>query len=217
MTGPAVSLTFDNGPCRGVTGGVLDELERRQLPATFFVIGERLDSAGLELAERAVAEGHRVGNHTYTHTMLLGAASDHEAVVAAEIEPTAARLDGLAGPEKLYRPYAAGGILDNQVLNPAAVTYLVDHMYTCVLWNSLPRDWEDPDGWVDRALADVAGQPWTVVVLHDVPTGAMNQLPRFLDALAALDAEVRLDFPDACLPIQRGRVMHDLSSLLPAG
>lgn len=212
---PVVSLTFDNGPWPGVTDAVLDELAQRGLPATFFVIGNLLVGEGLDLAQRAVAEGHRLGNHTQTHSRLLGAAEDAAAVVAAEIEPTAGRLAGLGGEEKLFRPYAAGGVLDHRVLNAAAVSYLVAHRYTCVLWNSLPRDWEDPDGWPERALADVGGQPWTVVVLHDVDTGAMKQLPRFLDALADMEAEVRPDFPESCLPIRSGRVEHDLSSLLP--
>jgi peptidoglycan/xylan/chitin deacetylase (PgdA/CDA1 family) len=213
--GPVVSLTFDNGPWPGVTDAVLDELARRGLPATFFVVGDRLVGEGLDLAQRAVAEGHRLGNHTFTHTLLLGAAEDAAAAVAAEVEPAAARLSSLDGEEKLFRPYAAGGVLDHQVLNSAAVSYLVAHEYTCVLWNSLPRDWEDPDGWTERACADVAGQPWTVVVLHDAPTGAMKQLPRFLDALADMEAEVRPDFPASCLPIRRGHVEQDLSSLLP--
>jgi peptidoglycan/xylan/chitin deacetylase (PgdA/CDA1 family) len=198
-----------------VTEVVLDELARRALPATFFVVGDRLVGEGLDLARRAVAEGHRLGNHTNTHTVLLGTAEDAAAAVAAEIEPAAARLAGLDGRDKLFRPYAAGGVLDQRVLNPAAVAYLVANEYTCVLWNSLPRDWEDPVGWVERAWADIAGQPWTVVVLHDVATGAMKQLPRFLDALADMGAEVRPDFPESCLPIHRGRVEQDLSSLLP--
>lgn len=213
--GPLVSLSFDNGPCPGVTDAVLDELAQRGLPATFFVVGDRLVDEGMDLARRAVAEGHRLGNHTHTHTLLLGAAEDAAAAVVAEIEPAAARLAGLDGEEKLFRPYAAGGVLDYRVLNRAAVSYLVAHEYTCVLWNSLPRDWENPDGWVKPACADVAGQPWTVVVLHDVGTGAMKQLPRFLDALADMEAEVRPDFPESCLPIRRGHVEQDLSSLLP--
>ncbi|HEY1988607.1 MAG TPA: polysaccharide deacetylase family protein, partial [Acidimicrobiales bacterium] len=92
---PVVSLTFDNGPWPGVTDAVLDELAQRDLPATFFVVGNRLVGEGLDLARRAVAEGHRLGNHTYTHTLLLGAAEDAAAAVAAEIEPAAAKLASL--------------------------------------------------------------------------------------------------------------------------
>ena len=68
-------------------------------------------------------------------------------------------------------------------------------------------------GWVDRALADVRRQPWTVVVLHDVDTGAMRVLPRFLDGLADLGASVAAGYPDSCLPIKDGRVQSSLSHL----
>ena len=60
-------LTFDNGPEPEVTPGVLATLARRGIPATFFLVGDKLrDPAGLALANRARAEGHRVGNHTLT-------------------------------------------------------------------------------------------------------------------------------------------------------
>ena len=71
-----------------------------------------------------------------------------------------------------------------------------------VLWNSVPRDWEDPDGWPARALADIERLDWTLVVLHDVPTGAMRALPRFLDALAERQVTVVSELPPACVPIR---------------
>ena len=74
---PRVTLTFDNGPTPGVTEGVLQTLQEHGAPATFFVVGRELERDGVRaLAERAVAEGHRVGNHTLTHTVLLGACDD---------------------------------------------------------------------------------------------------------------------------------------------
>ncbi|HWC37218.1 MAG TPA: hypothetical protein VG476_01760, partial [Acidimicrobiales bacterium] len=73
-----------------------------------------------------------------------------------------------------------------------------------VLWNSVPRDWEDPSGWVGRALEDVARQEWTVLVLHDLPTGAMDHLARFVDAAIADGAEVVQELPPECVPIERG-------------
>ena len=76
--------------------------------------------------------------------------------------------------------------------------------YTCVLWNSLPGDWHDPDGWLDRAVDDVMAQPWTVVVLHDLPVGAADRLDAFLDRLGALDVEFSQESPDGCTPIRAG-------------
>jgi peptidoglycan/xylan/chitin deacetylase (PgdA/CDA1 family) len=56
-----VALTFDDGPDPVWTPRVLDILRRYQARATFFVIGRP------ELVTRMHAEGHEVGNHTFTH------------------------------------------------------------------------------------------------------------------------------------------------------
>ena len=203
-----VTLTFDNGPWPGVTERVLDTLRGRQVRSTFFVVGTQLRKAR-DLTERAASEGHWVGNHTMTHSVTFGEGADPVAEVAEAEE----LIGELAHREKWFRPYGRGGILDDQLLSADAITHLKDNGYSCVLWNSVPRDWEDPDAWIDRALADVQANDWTVVVLHDLPTGAMRRLPKFLDALDAIDAEVVQDFPDACVPIRRGEVIGDLSRL----
>ena len=62
-----VALSFDNGPDPAVTPGVLDVLARRGVKATFFVLGKNLASAErMKLAQRAAAEGHRIGNHSFS-------------------------------------------------------------------------------------------------------------------------------------------------------
>lgn len=68
----------------------------------------------------------------------------------------------------------------------------------------MPHDWDQPDTWVQRALSEVSAQPWSVLVLHDLPTGAMSHLPEFLDGLDRLGAEVAQPFPDTCVPIRNG-------------
>jgi peptidoglycan-N-acetylglucosamine deacetylase len=212
---PKVTLTFDNGPTPGVTQDVLDVLAARDLHATFFVVGRCLrQSGGRELARRTVAEGHRVGHHTTTHSVLLGSAGDPAGAVRAEIADLASEMEEFDRDLKLFRPYAAGGVLDRRVFSEAAIRYLQHHDYTCVLWNSVPHDWEDPVGWVDRALAHILAQPWTVVVLHDIASGAMSQLPCFLDEVARSGATVVPDFPEACLPIVAGEVKQSLSHLI---
>jgi peptidoglycan/xylan/chitin deacetylase (PgdA/CDA1 family) len=213
-TFPKVSLTFDNGPTPGVTDQVLDLLAERALPASFFVIGKQLQRpGGAALARRAIAEGHRIGHHTMTHSVLLGQADDPESAVDAEIAALAPVLEEFDDDEKLFRPYAAGGVLDQRVFSQSALRYLRAHDYTCVLWNSLPHDWDDPVHWVERALTDVSQQPWTVVVLHDVDTGAMAQLGRFLDELIGREVAIVPDFPETCLPIRAGRPTQSLTHL----
>ena len=68
-----VTLTFDNGPEPSVTPRVLNVLARRGVRTTFFVIGNKLLTRDVRACtERAHAEGHWIGNHTWTHTRPLG-------------------------------------------------------------------------------------------------------------------------------------------------
>jgi hypothetical protein len=77
--------------------------------------------------------------------------------------------------------------------------------YTCVLWNSVPGDWLDADGWLRVALDDVTDRPWSVVVLHDLPTGAADRLDEFLTGAADRGVEFVTETPDDCTPIRAGR------------
>lgn len=61
-----VYLTFDDGPVPEVTPQVLDILDRFQIKATFFWVGENLIKYP-HLAQEVVRRGHQVGNHTYNH------------------------------------------------------------------------------------------------------------------------------------------------------
>jgi len=212
--GKRVTLSFDNGPFEDVTPGVLDTLGARDLRASFFVCGRDLrDPRRRALVERARNAGHRIGNHTLTHTVELGATDDPDAP-RREIGDAQELLGPLAAPERWFRPYGAGGILGPRLLSRDAVRYLCDGGYSCVLWNSVPRDWEDPDGWPARALADIERLDWTLVVLHDVPTGAMRALPRFLDALAERQVTVVSQLPPACVPIRCGSLALPIDGLV---
>lgn len=199
-----LTLSFDNGPEPGATPAVLEVLARRDVRATFFVIGRKLAEPGRRvLSERAQAEGHWIGNHSYTHSLPLGL-RDEADIAGREIGRTQELMGALAHPMRFFRPSGGGGNLDRRLLSRSVAEYLQRDRYTCVLWNSIPRDWDDPDGWVERALAQCRAQPWTLMVLHDLPTGAMRHLDRFLDAAGADGARMRQDFPPACVPIVEG-------------
>jgi len=207
-----LTLSFDNGPEPGVTPWVLDVLAERGIKTTFFVIGEKLvDPARRVLARRAHAEGHWIGNHTFTHSVPLGLQRD-AGTAESEIARTQLAIGDLAHPDRWFRPFGGGGNLDDRLLKPSVVDHLVRDRFSCVLWNAIPRDWDDPDGWVGRALEQCRSQTWSLMVLHDLPTGAMAHLEQFLDRAAAAGARFRQDFPPACLPICRGEIRLPLAS-----
>ncbi len=202
-----LTLTFDNGPEPGVTPRVLDILHERGIRTTFFVIGQKLaEPARRKLAYRAHDEGHWIGGHTYTHAVPLGEQPARD-TAEQEIGRTQRAIGNLAHPDRWFRPFGGGGNLDRRLLKPSVIDYLCRNRFSCVLWNAIPRDWDDPDGWVERAVAQCRAQAWSLMVLHDLPTGAMDRLERFLDRAAADGARFRQDFPLQCVPIRRGEIV----------
>jgi peptidoglycan/xylan/chitin deacetylase (PgdA/CDA1 family) len=201
-----VTLTFDNGPEPLVTPFVLDCLARHNLKATFFVLGRKVsDPARIGLAVRASEEGHRIGNHTFSHSTPLGDLDRKTAL--AEFERTEKALEWLKQEPRLFRPYGGRGEMGPHLLHPAVVEKLEAGGYTCVLWNCVPGDFSDPDGWVDRALKDCQSRPWSLVVLHDLPTGAMKHLDEFIRRLRDEDVELTQEYPPDCLPIVDGKTV----------
>jgi peptidoglycan-N-acetylglucosamine deacetylase len=212
-----ITITFDNGPTPGVTEQVLDVLAEHAVRTTFFVVGEKLATpAGRACAERAAREGHWIGNHTMTHSVPFGE-TDEPGFAEREIEFAQAEIGVLAHEDRLFRPYAGGGVLDRRVFSAAALAHLQRGGYTCVLWNSVPGDWKSPDAWIEPALADVAAQDWTVAVIHDTNSGAMRHLPEFLHRLRDDGVEIVQEFPEDCVPVYRGQLRASLDHLMPIG
>ncbi|MFZ4406165.1 MAG: polysaccharide deacetylase family protein [Paracraurococcus sp.] len=211
-----ICLTFDNGPEPDVTPGVLAILARRRIPATFFLVGEKLrDPARLALAARERAEGFRVGNHTLTHGIPLGRRG--AAVAVAEIAACDTLIGDLREPDRLFRPNGGGGTLGPHLLNEAAARHLQAGGHTVVLWNAIPRDFDDPDGWPERAMAQHAAATAPVLmVLHDLPNGAMRHLDRVLGAWQDQGVAFLAEPPAACVPIRRGLATPYLADYVSA-
>ena len=68
---PVVALTFDDGPRSSTTGRLLDELAVREVPATFFLLGHRVEG-NEDLVRRMAEEGHQIGVHTFDHVEVTG-------------------------------------------------------------------------------------------------------------------------------------------------
>jgi peptidoglycan/xylan/chitin deacetylase (PgdA/CDA1 family) len=201
--GPRVTLTIDNGPTPSVTDAVLDVLAGRDVRALFFAVGRRAATpAGRELLARAIDEGHLVGSHTWSHTRTFGDAD--AATVDDELDRGREAIAAAGGDPLLFRPYGAGGTIDERLMSRHGAARLVDDGCTCVLWSSVPGDWRDPAGWPDVALADVARDPWSVVVVHDVADAALARLDDFLAAAADCGASFTTDLPDRWTPIRAG-------------
>jgi peptidoglycan-N-acetylglucosamine deacetylase len=207
-----VTLTFDNGPEPQVTPLVLDCLAWHNIKATFFVMGRKaITPEGSDLVHRAVAEGHWIGNHTFTHSAPLGRLDRAAALREFEqAEQTLAALNPAGFQQrKLFRPPGSGQ-LGKHLLHPVVVERLIAGGYCCVLWNSIPGDWHDPDGWLERAVSDCRSRDWTLLVLHDLPNGAMGHLDEFIARLQREGFECTQEFPPDCVPIRYGQLVLPL-------
>lgn len=204
-----VTLSFDNGPEIVATDQVLSILRKHDIQSTFFVLGSKLANPDQRImAEKSVDEGHWIGNHTWSHKTPLGEMTDTNAAIE-EVAQTQRLLADLAHPAKFFRPFGGGGNLDQRLLSQPVRRYLIESGYTVVLWNSVPRDWSEPESWVENALCDIKAEPWSVMVLHDLPTGAMARLDEFIQRAKSIGARFRQDFNPSVTPIVSGKEIAD--------
>ncbi|WP_225205467.1 glycosyltransferase [Novosphingobium huizhouense] len=186
-----VALTFDDGPDPTWTPRILSVLERHNVPATFFVIGENgVGNRGL--LERIVADGDEIGNHSYTHPDM---ADEAPAGVKLELNATQRLIEAYTGRStRLFRaPYfgdAEPTTADE--LDPALIAQ--QQGYTVVGLHADPNDWkvrtaqdiaDDAVGQIENATAERTAN---IILLHD---GGGNRaetvkaLPQIIERLEA--------------------------------
>ena len=167
-----VALTFDDGPRRGTTDRLLEGLKERGASATFFLVGEEAERYP-ELVRRMQAEGHQVGNHTWSHVRLEGAST---AVIQEEVGKTEELLETLLGGSGywLRPPYG--------LITPGTEKLVRVPM---VKWSVDPRDWEskNTDKVVQAILKNV--KPNSIILLHDIYDTSVDAALKVVDILEA--------------------------------
>jgi peptidoglycan-N-acetylglucosamine deacetylase len=168
-----IALTFDDGPIPGSTQ-LLDMLKAKGARATFFVLGSEAATYP-DVLRREVADGHEIGNHSYTHAKLAGAP---EAKIADEINRTQQVVKETTGkiPALLRPPY---GATDKQL-----DAYTKKAGLSQILWSTDPQDYLNRDpALVAKRVVDGA-QPGRIIILHDVKPTTVAAVPKILDQLA---------------------------------
>lgn len=171
-----VALTFDDGPLDTVTPRVVRLLSRREVPATFFMVGNRV-AAHPELVRLVDRAGFAIGNHTWAHTDLTTQAP--AAARRALVTTRRALLDAGVTPTDLARP--PYGAVDDRVRRVMAALGLVP-----TLWTIDSRDWTGltPRQITRRVVSAVRPHRTNVVLQHDGVTNSPA-------TLKALPAEIR--------------------------
>jgi peptidoglycan/xylan/chitin deacetylase (PgdA/CDA1 family) len=171
--GNRIAITFDDGPTPGVTNVVLDELKKRNLRSTFFMIGKRVVAAP-ELAQRVLAEGHEVCNHTFNH-LKLNTLPDQQ--VDWEIQKTQDTLGEVLNHRATWLRPPYGAFRKDQIGIPQSKELGV------VFWSVDPRDWSQPgeDKIVNTILTET--KPGSIILCHDLHQQTANCVARILDGL----------------------------------
>ena len=156
-----IYLTFDCGYENGYTPAILDALEKHNVKAAFFVVGNYLETSP-DLVKRMVEEGHIVGNHTYHHpdmSQISDPASFQEEITS--LEKKYQEITGLE-MHKFYRPpqgkYSESNLKMAQELG-----------YQTVFWSLAYVDWYvDQQPTQEEAYAKLLPRihPGAVVLLH---------------------------------------------------
>ena len=191
-----VALTFDDGPAAGLTPRLLGTLGRLHVPATFFMVGERV-AAAPATARQVERSGFLIANHSYRHEDLRRLSREQ---VIATLQSTDRTLrESGVHPTRLMRP--PYGAVDAQVYAAIRAAHLRP-----VLWDVDPRDWES--GTADQIAARILGQlrPGGQIVLQHDGVGnspsSVAAVPRIVAGarrrgfcFVALDERGRPGFP----------------------
>lgn len=164
-----VALTFDDGPWRH-TGRLLDELAAADAPATFFLFGAKV-SARRSLVRRMIADGHEVGNHTWSHpelTRLTLAQQRREVVRGAN----AIKAAGVPRPRLVRPPFGAFNGNTRKLGAPL------------INWDVDTLDWKyrNSASVIRRALKAKRG---SIILMHDTLPTTVKAVPTLIRKLRA--------------------------------
>ncbi len=180
-----IYLTFDCGFENGNTPKILDALKKHKAPATFFIVGNFMETSP-DLVKRMVEEGHTVGNHTYHHPDMskMGTKEDF----SSELKSLEELYEKSIGKpmSTYYRP--PQGIYSEDNLKMAK-----EMGYQTVFWSLAYVDWnQDRQPTKEEAFEKLLGRihPGAVVLLHN--TSATNG--QILDELLTKWEEMGYEF-----------------------
>ena len=182
-----VALTFDDGPDERWTPKILDILKAKGVPATFFIVGENaLTERGL--LNRMIAEGHEIGNHTYTHPNL---ATTGRTQTLFELNATQRLFQAFTGRTlKFFRAPFFGDAEPSTADEIFPALEAQQRGYISVGLHVDAQDWQRPGAQaiVNNVLSGVLAKRGNVVLLHDsggIRTQTIAALPAIIDRLRA--------------------------------
>src|SRR5437899_2739420 len=135
VDGPYIAMTFDDGPHGTNTPKLLEMAAKRHIKLTFFVLGECVEQNPTVL-QREVAEGHEIGNHSWSHPNLAKLSDE---AVRSQLQRTEDIIVKTAGvkPKLMRPPYG-------ELTKRQRIWVNRDFGYKVILWDVDPLDWKRP-------------------------------------------------------------------------
>lgn len=165
----AVALTFDDGPNPNTTPVALELLKKYNAKGTFFMVGKAV-AGNEEIIKQVVAEGHQIGNHSWSHPLLTKISLEQ---AKSQINDTTEALKKASGQDvHIMRP-PYGGI-------NATIQAAVDQSF--ILWDVDTLDWKNRN--TASIMKEVRkARPGSIILMHDVHKTSINALPSVLQYL----------------------------------
>ena len=181
-----IALTFDDGPDPRWTPKVLDILERRNVHATFFVVGTRVGEHP-ELVARAVADGDDIGAHTFTHADLTSIPAWQARLEMRLTQVAIVAATGRA--TRLVRPPYSSGPNAVRVDTLRAWDRVAQEGYWFVLSTQDTNDWKKTSTPVSITAAAIPdGNTGGVVLMHDGGGTRTNTIAALDQVITTLQA-----------------------------
>ena len=167
-----VALTFDDGPAHSKTETLLTEFEKRNIRASFFVLGE-LALKQPDIVKKAYDAGHTIGSHTYDHKNLKKIDDEQ---LAYEVNHTNEILKEIIGTDIKYIRPPYGGY-NSDILNKVDMSF--------ILWSVDTLDWKlkDADKIADYMINNI--EDGDIVLLHDIHAETIDGVIKAVDLMLA--------------------------------
>lgn len=165
-----VALTFDDGPNPATTNQALDTLSKYGIKATFFVLGKNV-SGNEEILKRMKADGHVIGNHSWSHPVLSKLSLDEAKKQITDTEDELTKV--LGSSSKLMRP--PYGAITDDIRNSLDLSF--------IMWNVDSLDWKSKNE--ASILTEIQRQVrnGSIILMHDIHAETVNALPKIIDYL----------------------------------
>ena len=165
-----VALTFDDGPNPATTNQALDTLSKYGIKATFFVLGKNV-SGNEEILKRMKADGHVIGNHSWSHPVLSKLSLDEAKKQITDTEDALTKV--LGSSSKLMRP--PYGAITDDIRNSLDLSF--------IMWDVDSLDWKNKNEASILTEIQREVKNGSIILMHDIHAETVHALPKVIDYL----------------------------------